>query len=132
MVAAFERLSEHQLDESRQFMLTYWQRLVDLGMPASEARKVARAVTRYRMAKQSKLAERLEKVRTLIPTYWRSLIELGVSIDAAKLLAEAIAEYDVLGKNPNTELRELMRQHCRFLCRAGLWRSQLFISTFPK
>ncbi|MBF2078268.1 MAG: hypothetical protein IGR76_07060, partial [Synechococcales cyanobacterium T60_A2020_003] len=75
-VAAFERLSEHQLDESRQFMLAYWQRLVDLGMPASEARKVARAVARYRMAKQSKLAERLEKVRTLIPTYWRSLNEL--------------------------------------------------------
>ncbi len=132
MVATFEHLSEHQLDESRQFMLNYWQRLIDLGMPIHEARKVARAVTRYRIAKQSQLTERLNKVRVLIPTYWRSLIELGVPIDSAKFLAEAIAEYDALGKKPDAQLRALMHQHCRFLCRAGLWRSALFISEVSK
>lgn len=137
MVATFDqlsnqdtdRLSPEQVEEARRFMLSYWQRLVKLGMPAGEARKVARAVTRYRVLKQSKQATRLAKVQALIPAYWRKLIELGVPIDDAKPMAEAIAEYDVLGKIPDEFQQNLMRQYCRFLCRAELWRSQLFIST---
>jgi hypothetical protein len=124
-----ERLSEHQLDDARRFMVSYWQRLVALGMPAAEARKVARAVARDRVMKQSKYAVRLAKVQALIPAYWRKLIELGVPIDDAKPMAEAIAEYDVLGKIPDSGQRNLMHQYCRFLCRAELWRSQLFIDT---
>lgn len=129
MVATFDSLSNQQLDETRRFMLNYWQRLVELGMPASEARKVARAVARDRVMKQSKLANRLAQVQSLIPTYWRKLIELGVPINDAKAIAEAIAEYDVLGKKPDITQRNLMQQYCRFLCRAELWRSQLFIGS---
>lgn len=137
MVAAFDQLSDQavdrpsadQIEDARRFMASYWRRLIELGMPAAEARKVARAVARDRAMKQSKHATRLAKVQALIPTYWRKLIELGVPIDDAKPIAEAIAEYDVLGKIPDGLQRNLMRQYCRFLCRAELWRSQLFISS---
>lgn len=132
MVATFDQLSEQQLDETRRFMMAYCRRLMELGMPSSEARKVARAVARYRVMKQSKLANRLAQVQALIPTYWRKLIELGVPINDAKLIAEAIAEYDVLNKYPDATQRTLMRQYCRFLCRAELWRSQLFIDSHPQ
>jgi hypothetical protein len=129
MVASFTRLSESQLDEIRRFMATYCQRLVELGMPVSEARKVARAVARDRIEKQAKMAQRLDQVRTLTPTYWRSLIELGVPIDEAKPIAEAIAEYDVLATVPTATQKALMQKYCRFLCRAGLWRSPLFVTS---
>lgn len=125
MISTAPHIFDTQSDNLNRFMFTYWQRLVELGMPVSEAQKVAKTVAKYRAAKRSKLEQRLAKVRATAPSYWRKLIEAGVPINEAKHIAEAIAEYDVAQKAPNARDRKLINQYCRFVCRAELWRSNM-------
>lgn len=63
--------------------------------------------------------------RQKMPVYWRKLIEVDVPIDTAKRIAWIIVRYEVAKTAPTPEEQQLLRQHCRFICRAGLWRSNL-------
>ncbi|MBD2092205.1 hypothetical protein H6F67_20350 [Microcoleus sp. FACHB-1515] len=63
--------------------------------------------------------------RQKMPVYWRQLIEVGVPIDTAKLLAWAIVRYEVAKIIPTPQQQQLLRHYSRFICRAGLWRSNL-------
>lgn len=65
--------------------------------------------------------------REVTPTYWRRLIEAGIPIDAANAIAWAIARYDAAKRLPNAAQRHLLCQYCPLICRAGLWRSHLFM-----
>ncbi len=114
-----------QIFQSKQLACNYLQRLVELGMSEVEAKKVARAVANYKAAKRAKRKQRSLQVRELMPTYWRRLIEVGVSMEDARTLAEIIARYDVLKQLPNEEQRRQLNQHCRYICRAELWRYEL-------
>jgi hypothetical protein len=67
--------------------------------------------------------------RELVPVYWRKLIEVGVPIDAAKAIAWAIVRFDAAQILPSHEQQQLLTQYCRFICRAGLWRSGLLATT---
>jgi hypothetical protein len=120
--------SKTQVLDAQRFMMNYWQRLIEFGMPIHEANKVAKAVAKYKFSKTLKEKRRSTKARELVPTYWRKLIEAGVPIDDAKVLAEAIALYDTLKLSPNPGQQTLIRQYCRFLCRVELWRSSLLKS----
>jgi hypothetical protein len=84
-------------------------------------------MAKYKLHKKSRVQAKSAQIRQLIPVYWRQLIEWDVPIDAAKQLAEAIAEYDVIHRLPNAEQRQLMNQYCRFICRCGLWRSEMLL-----
>ena len=66
-----------------------------------------------------------KSARQKMPVYWRKLIEAGVPIDEAKLLAWAIVRFEVAQISPTPDQQQLLRQYCRFVCRAGLWRSNL-------
>ncbi|MFQ3629678.1 MAG: hypothetical protein SNJ81_19160 [Cyanobacteriota bacterium] len=66
--------------------------------------------------------------REIKPTYWRKLIEAGVPIDAADAIAWAIARYDTARRLPPSSQQALIRRYCAFVCRAGLWRSQLLVN----
>jgi hypothetical protein len=63
--------------------------------------------------------------REIMPIYWRRLIEMGVPIDEAKVIAWAIVRYDVGKILPNLQQQQILKQYCRFVCRAALWRSEL-------
>ncbi|GAB4442781.1 MAG: hypothetical protein D6742_19695 [Cyanobacteria bacterium J069] len=67
--------------------------------------------------------------REIKPTYWRKLVEAGVPIDAADAIAWAIARYDTARRRPPSSQQALIRQYCAFVCRAGLWRSQLLVNS---
>jgi len=67
--------------------------------------------------------------REIKPTYWRKLIEAGVPIDAADAIAWAIARYNTARRQPPSSQQALIRQYCAFVCRAGLWRSQLLVNS---
>ncbi|MBW4652091.1 MAG: hypothetical protein KME20_03400 [Kaiparowitsia implicata GSE-PSE-MK54-09C] len=69
--------------------------------------------------------------REVTPTYWRQLIEVGVPIDAANLIAWAIARYDAARRLPNPQQKSLIAHYCPLICRAGLWRSQLLLTSVP-
>lgn len=60
-----------------------------------------------------------------MPIYWRKLIEVGVPIDTAKQIAWTIVRYEVASIAPTVPQQMLLEQYCRFICRAGLWRSHL-------
>ncbi|TVQ19753.1 MAG: hypothetical protein EA367_10540 [Leptolyngbya sp. DLM2.Bin15] len=62
-----------------------------------------------------------------MPVYWRRLIEVGVPLQNAKDIAEIIAAYDVLRQAPLPSQISLLKQHCRYICRAELWRPKLLI-----
>lgn len=113
--------------QSKRFMGNYIQRLLELGMPEAEAKKVARAVMKYKVAKQAKQQRRSLKVRELQPIYWRRLIEANVPLHEAGTIAEIIANFDVLKRSPSLAQRQLLQQYCRYICRAELWRSRLFV-----
>lgn len=70
---------------------------------------------------------RRKTTREVAPNYWRKLIEAGVPIEDAKFLAWTIARYDVAGRLPGRVQRCLIERHCRFICRAGLWRAGLLL-----
>jgi hypothetical protein len=74
---------------------------------------------------QSKIRGKAIGAREVVPIYWRRLIEIGVPIDAAQTIAWAIVRYDAAQIAPTLQQQQLLRQYCRFICRAGLWRSQL-------
>lgn len=63
--------------------------------------------------------------REIMPIYWRRLIEVGVPINEAKVIAWAIVRYDVGKVLPNLQQQQILKQYCRFVCRAALWRSEL-------
>jgi hypothetical protein len=66
-----------------------------------------------------------KSVREVTPIYWRTLIEVGVPIEAARLIAWAIARHDLGRREPDSMQKRLISQYSRFICRAGLWRSNL-------
>jgi hypothetical protein len=70
---------------------------------------------------------RKKSIREITPIYWRRLIEVGVPINAAQAIAWTIAKYDA-GKLPEANEQALLRQYCRFICRAELWRANLLLS----
>jgi len=51
--------------------------------------------------------------------------EVGVPIDIANLLAWTIVRYEVAQIVPTPQQQQLLRQYCRFICRAELWQSNL-------
>lgn len=65
------------------------------------------------------------QMRKMLPVYWRRLVEVGVPTHIADVIAKAIAQYDASRKRPNAVQQHLIREYCRFICRAELWRSQL-------
>lgn len=87
---------------------------------------IAPSSTKSNIKSNSKIS-----ARELMPIYWRKLIELGVPINEAKAIAWIVARYDVACKVPGPHQQLLVRQYCRFLCRAGLWRASLLL-TLPE
>jgi hypothetical protein len=69
-----------------------------------------------------------KSIREVVPGYWRRLIEVGVPIDIAKVIAIAIARYDIARKSPSAAQKALISEYSRFVCRAGLWKSQLLLT----
>jgi hypothetical protein len=63
--------------------------------------------------------------REIMPIYWRRLIEMGVPINEAKVIAWAIVRYDVGKILPDLQQQQILKQYCRFICRAALWRAEL-------
>jgi hypothetical protein len=74
---------------------------------------------------EKKRANRKASARAVVPIYWRKLIEVGVPIDIANLLAWTIVRYEVAQIVPTPQQQQLLRQYCRFICRAELWQSNL-------
>lgn len=67
------------------------------------------------------------RIRKIRPVYWRRLVEVGVPVQVADVIAKAIAQYDASRQQPNPVQQHLIREYCRFVCRAELWRSQLLV-----
>lgn len=113
--------------QSHQLMGRYVRRFLSLGMSKIEAQRLARAVVQYTVTKRIKGQRRSLKMRQLMPVYWRRLIEVGVPLQNAQKIAEIIAAYDVLRQVPSPYQLALLKQHCRYICRAELWRPKLLM-----
>lgn len=104
-----------------------WQKLMELGLPAREARVFSRAIAKYYAVKQAKVRQQSLQVRQLIPVYWRRLIEAGLPIEDARTIADAIAWFDVAEKPLTHWHKTLIEQYCVMVCRAELWRSGMLL-----
>lgn len=113
--------------QSHPSMRRYVRRFLALGMSKAEAQRLARAMVQYTVTKRVKGQQRSLKMRQLMPVYWRRLIEVGVPLQNAQQIAEIIAAYDVLRQVPSPYQLALLKQHCRYICRAELWRPKLLM-----
>lgn len=106
-----------------------WQKLVELGLPVSEAKAFSKAIAQYYAMQQAKSRQQSLQARELIPVYWRRLIEVGMPINAARLVAEAIAWLDIAQKPLTRPQKKLIGQYCVLVCRAELWRSGMLLES---
>lgn len=104
-----------------------WRHLVQLGVPAQEAKALARAVAKYYAVKQAKNQLQSTHVRERLPVYWRRLIEAGMPIDDARIAAEAIAWFDTAQKPLTQSQKVLVSRYSALVCRAELWRSGMLL-----
>jgi hypothetical protein len=102
-------------------MLTY------SSMPATQM--PTQSTVQSNAAAASPQRRRRRSVREITPVYWRRLIETGMPLQTANVVAWAIARYDVGRKLPEPMECKLIKRYSRFICRAGLWRSQLLLQS---
>jgi hypothetical protein len=90
-----------------------WRELTALGVAPEQARAIAETL----------IAKRLMSI------YWRKLTLAGVARDPARRIARIIARYDVIEVLPTVQQQVLLSQNCAAICRAGLWRVKLLLSS---
>ncbi len=90
-------------------------------------REETTATSEHLRRKQIKRMKQRNRIRKMRPVYWRRLVEVGVPIHIADVIADAIAQYDARRRYPTRVQQSLIKEYCRFICRAELWRSQLLL-----
>ncbi|HEY9626882.1 MAG TPA: hypothetical protein V6C84_06235 [Coleofasciculaceae cyanobacterium] len=89
-----------------------WHKLTALGLSTEDAQKVAQTLV-------------IKKVMFL---YWRRLLRSGAPLDDARRIARAIAKYDTAKILPTAQQQQLIVRYCPFVCRSGLWRTELLLN----
>jgi hypothetical protein len=105
-----------------------WQHLVELGIPAQDAKGIIKAINPDQAVQTANLLQRSLRSRELMPIYWRKLIEVGIPISPARIVAEGIARFDTLGQPLTSPQKKLICQYSALVCRAELWRSGMLLS----
>jgi hypothetical protein len=90
-----------------------WRQLTSLGVSPDQARSIAITL----------IAKRVMYV------YWRRLRRVEVPPDQARRIARSIAKYDVMEQAPTPQQQRLIQRYCPAICRAGLWRVELLLSS---